>query len=131
MEVCGQWCRDIFISNIIQRHNLFQSFASIGRVDLVEYIDMHFLLGEGASGPLIIVLSMPPLVKHGLHVWAECRQQHNSASITRTLVGLGKWSLITHSLATELLTRDKLIWQKLEFIYCHKNLGLNDQDRKI
>ena len=27
--------------------------------------------------------------------------------------------------------RDKLIWQKLEFIYCHKNLGLNDQDRKI
>ena len=24
-----------------------------------------------------------------------------------------------------------LIWQKLEFIYCHKNLGLNDQDRKI
>ena len=55
-------------------------------------------------GPPIIVLSMPPLVKHGLHVWAECRQQHNSASITRTLVGLGKWSLITHSTATELLS---------------------------
>ena len=30
-----------------------------------------------------------------------------------------------------LLVRDKLIWQKLEFLYCHKNLGLNDQDRKI
>ena len=28
-------------------------------------------------------------------------------------------------------SRDKLIWQKLEFIYCHKNLGINDQDRKI
>ena len=27
--------------------------------------------------------------------------------------------------------RDKLIWQKLEFLYCHANLGLNDQDRKI
>ena len=27
--------------------------------------------------------------------------------------------------------RDKLIWQKWEFLYCHKNLGLNDQDRKI
>ena len=23
--------------------------------------------------------------------------------------------------------RDKLIWQKLEFLYCHKNLGLNCQ----
>ena len=29
------------------------------------------------------------------------------------------------------MNRDKLIWQKLEFIYCHKNMGLNDQDRKI
>ena len=26
---------------------------------------------------------------------------------------------------------DLLIWQKWEFLYCHKNLGLNDQDRKI
>ena len=35
------------------------------------------------------------------------------------------------ALITGLITRDKLIWQKLEFIHCHKNLGLNDQDRKI
>ena len=31
----GVWYRDIIILNIIQRHNFFQSFASIGRVDLV------------------------------------------------------------------------------------------------
>ena len=31
----GVWYRDILILNIIQRHNFFQSFASIGRVDLV------------------------------------------------------------------------------------------------
>ena len=24
-----------------------------------------------------------------------------------------------------------VIWQKWDFFYCHKNLGLNDQDRKI
>ena len=30
-----------------------------------------------------------------------------------------------------LATRYLLIWQKWEFLYCHKNLGLNDQDRKI
>ena len=29
------WQWDILISNIIQRHNFFESFASIGRVDLV------------------------------------------------------------------------------------------------
>ena len=29
------------------------------------------------------------------------------------------------------ITRDLLIWQKWEFLYCHKNLGFNDQDRKI
>jgi len=32
---------------------------------------------------------------------------------------------------TKVNTRDLLIWQKLEFIHCHKNPGLNDQDRKI
>ena len=37
------------------------------------------------------------------------------------------WKITT----TTMFNRDKLIWQKLEFIYCHKNLGLNDQDRKI
>ena len=31
----GVWYRDIIILNIIQRHNFFQSFASIGRVDVV------------------------------------------------------------------------------------------------
>jgi hypothetical protein len=30
-----------------------------------------------------------------------------------------------------MVTRDLLIWQKWEFLYCHKNLGMNDQDRKI
>ena len=34
----GVWYRDILILNIIQRHNFFQSFASIGRVDLVTLI---------------------------------------------------------------------------------------------
>ena len=33
----GVWYRDIIILNIIQRHNFFQSFASIGRVDLVVF----------------------------------------------------------------------------------------------
>ena len=42
----GVWYRDILILNIIQRHNFFQSFASIGRVDLVfTDIILDILLG--------------------------------------------------------------------------------------
>ena len=38
----GVWYRDILILNIIKRHNFFQSFASIGRVDLVEALVSRF-----------------------------------------------------------------------------------------
>ena len=37
----GFWWRDILILNIILRHNFFQSFASVGRVDLVK-VSVYF-----------------------------------------------------------------------------------------
>ena len=46
----GVWYRDIIILNIIQRHNFFQSFASIGRVDLVNIVlksELNVILTAG------------------------------------------------------------------------------------
>ena len=39
----GVWYRDITKLNIIQRHNFFQSFASIGHVDLVWWLQTSLL----------------------------------------------------------------------------------------
>ena len=41
MEVFGNEIFYVLVLNIIQRYNFFQSFASIGRVDLVSLITRH------------------------------------------------------------------------------------------
>ena len=78
----------------------------------------HFQQGEATSKVLVDPFITDLMSKVVLMDAGSWRRQEAS------------WRSTTSGVSS-LCNRDLLIWQKWEFLYCHANLGLNDQDRKI